>query len=38
MPTIDLDRNEVIDAISSLDTYARIWMGQFDHLDMVWRM
>ena len=38
MPTIDLDRNEVLDAISSLDTYSRIWMGQFDHLDMVWRM
>lgn len=38
MPTIDLGRNEVLDAINSLDTYSRIWMGQFDHLDLTWRM
>ena len=38
MPTIDLGRNEVLDAINSLDTYSRIWMGQFDHIDLAWRM
>ena len=38
MPTIDLGKNEVLDAINSLDVYSRIWMGQFDHLDLAWRM
>jgi hypothetical protein len=38
MPTIDLCGEEVLDAINSLDTYSRVWMGQFSHLDLVWRM
>jgi hypothetical protein len=38
MPTIDLCEEEVLDAINSLDTYSRVWMGQFSHLDPVWRM
>ena len=38
MPTIDLCEEEVLDAINSLDTYSRVWMGQFSHLDLVWRM
>ena len=38
MPTIDLSRNEVLDVINALDTYSRIWMGQFSHLDLAWRM
>ena len=37
MPTIDLCGEEVLDAINSLDTYSRVWMGQFSHLDLVWR-
>lgn len=35
MPTIDLCGEEVLDAINSLDTYSRVWMGQFSHLDLV---
>ena len=38
MPTIDLCGEEVLDTINSLDTYSRVWMGQFSHLDLVWRM
>ena len=38
MITLCLSEGEVLDVINSLDTYSRIWMGQFDHLDLAWRM
>jgi len=38
VPTIDLCGEEILDTINSLDTYSRVWMGQFSHLDLVWRM
>ena len=38
MVTLCLSEGEVLDVINSLDTYSRIWMGQFDHLDLAWRM
>lgn len=38
MATLCLRGDEVSDVISSLDTYSRIWMGQFDHIDFALRM
>ena len=36
--TFRLHDSEVLDVIDSLDAYSRIWMGQFDHLDLTLRM
>ncbi len=38
MNMLCLREEEVLDVINSLDTYSRIWMGQFDYLDLAWRM
>ena len=38
MITFCLRSNEILDVINALDTYSRIWMGQFSHLELAWNM
>ena len=38
MATLCLRSDEVLNAINSLDMYSRIWVGQFDHIDLALHM